>query len=854
MADIDQSWTWPVRWDPAVRWTTAGGFSPDSLLEHPDLVAHRMLDRLGAQAREVHRGAPEAEEAFRQSIGTLLAEAPWLVGSEAFTYQRDADAETHAAAEAEPGGPRHDPCCGAESDGNGLVDSCGVNLVLGVAARLTGMQGALVVGALSNVATAAETQLLDQLGDGAADHNAEADAPGRSISARPSDDGAAGTEFDGARDEFAVGSAAWASLSQLSERINLLGRPSLECIRLLGETTENILDSNPPPPEPNVVMSTTGITSVVTNDPCADQPKVAIHGSGFGSVRPPGLSVIAPWWDRTTGSVRYRVAKVLSWSNTLVNAELPPGSVGGTVAFADLDYIQAFNRWANIANDQIIKAMRAAGCPGWGPPQRPLAWPPYASTPTPTPAAKVDLGLPLITAAVTRNLSGTAVPAWSDTALHLQAGQEFWIVWKSANSVTGALKAVDAVSTQVLQAAGHPAEGVAGREGQVRLLAPSQPSILQFTVEAGNTVCGKRSVPLRLVVTGAALQQGPTITVLQSLPGGDVDLVNPGGAEALSPATGRSIPLVAEKRTVVRIDWWPAVAQVPVGEQLSAVATLRVINHGHPSLSGTLLPGTSTAQDPPMTSITLPSGPPFSSVEHYQQWVAQGNLPATFNVVMPADWCKSEVTLEATVVASAPKQSWTVAASRVAKFHHRRRVRIRYRRHTADDQPTPTTQEAVAAIRAAVAMLPIPDPEIVVLDNDPARPSSDYIADMIQERGGTPTADWRNEIWLVVGPPGVGSVVNQGSQPWTGSTEASAALAAHGIGHMFDQRDLGLCGAAHNPEEPSSFPDEGKLVVTGWDTYSNKTVPNGIDVMTFCWGKSWMTPERWRRIFLKVGP
>ena len=63
------------------------------------------------------------------------------------------------------------------------------------------------------------------------------------------------------------------------------------------------------------------------------------------------------------------------------------------------------------------------------------------------------------------------------------------------------------------------------------------------------------------VITHSKISRGSdaTATVFQSLTaGGDVTVTTAASGETLNPPTGNTIPLVAGKRTVVRIDWWPA--------------------------------------------------------------------------------------------------------------------------------------------------------------------------------------------------------------------------------------------------------------------------------------------------------
>jgi hypothetical protein len=74
--DASSLWSWPVRWEPAVRLAVVGGLQPDVLLDDPRLVAHRTLDRLAALAFEVYHGAPGATDAFVDAIRELILVAP----------------------------------------------------------------------------------------------------------------------------------------------------------------------------------------------------------------------------------------------------------------------------------------------------------------------------------------------------------------------------------------------------------------------------------------------------------------------------------------------------------------------------------------------------------------------------------------------------------------------------------------------------------------------------------------------------------------------------------------------------------------------------------------------------------
>lgn len=808
---------WPVDWGPAVRELVGRGEDPSVLLDEPWLAAHRVLDRLAALAHDVRDGVEGGQAAFEAAVDDLVTGAPWLTES----APRSTSAEP---AYYERGGVR-------------LVDESGVLPLVATAVAVGGQAAASAIRELAVTAMAAERWRGDE----------------------------SGLRADVARVSGMPASAPdWERLRSARAGAQTLGNAGEmhRCAELVDELMRGQEGLRPELNGPLTWVS--GISALEVSDPCSASPTLVVRGSGFGATQPPGVAVVVPVWRAATRDVEYTIARVTSWTNQQITLQIGGDVVGGVVAFVNADYVRAYNDWNRESSRSVASAMRAAGCPGFGLPMAHL-WPPLRLDPPADATVTFEVGAPRIVVEVTGDPLGTPATPWGGAHAQVQSGSAFWIVWHSRNADDVAVRPVDAVGIDVLQASGQPASGVSGLSGSIRLVAPARAAVLSFVVEGRNATCGTVQSRMRIVVTGRAI--GPVrMTVLQALPGGDVDVVDSSGVETFAPAGGRSIALVAEKRTVVRIDWWPAIPQVPEGERVDAVATLDVRNQeAWPELSGLLRPPVSTADDPPVSGVTLPAGRPFESLSQYDQWVADGNQPATFNVVLPAEWCKWEAILEAKVRVFSPGPMWEVSTALWVKFHRRRRVRIRYRRYTRAATPatpttpavpaaTATTEEAVAAIRRAASMLPIPDPEIVVLGNDPAAPTTaGYIEDMMVERGGTPTPAWRDEIWLVVGPAGDGGVASPTAWPWTGAAGATGEIVAHEIGHMFNQAHIALCGAAQNPEQPSAFPDMGNVVPVGWDVRNNREVRNAIDVMSYC-GNRWISPERWRRIFLQVGP
>jgi hypothetical protein len=202
-------------------------------------------------------------------------------------------------------------------------------------------------------------------------------------------------------------------------------------------------------------------------------------------------------------------------------------------------------------------------------------------------------------------------------------------------------------------------------------------------------------------------------------------------------------------------------------------------------------------------------------------------------------------------------------------------------------------------LRGAASLLPIPDPEIVRLSG-PAfeRGNNDKLIETIwaertllfiaeQIAGKNPQT--RDEIWLVVGPesregetvrpngervgngviiegiPGGGGLAPHATMPWTAATAPYAEVTAHEIGHMAlwtpaHNNHVNLCGAVGGDSPSPSY--DGRVRAIGWDMWNNRprrgTDPTlgAVDLMSYCWAqrRAWMSPHRWRQIFLSIGP
>ena len=826
----DTAWRWPVRWQAAAKAAALYGRSADALLDEPNLAAHRLLEHLAAFAIDTRLDAAQGDARLADAIEALLHAAPWLL-------------ETAPTPAKEKPAPRNAPEAPAfVARMHEAIDERGVGSLIIAARRACGSRGVRAVIGLANTALAAE-QWLPAFGK-------ECDAALHADLAR----------LGGA-------TAADAPLQAgLWQRLNARARTTAEsgigqqarCFELFAELTFGAEQERPAPS--GALIWSTGIERVEVVDPCGEAPRLTIHGRSFGASAPAGVGVVAPTWDELSGERMYRPVPVLEWSDTRVVAQLHAAHVAGVAAFVNKAFLAEDAAWNRRFSDTIAETMRRGRCPGFGGPSPPLLWDPPSLTPPPTPAAEYTTGAPQIHVELVRNPAGTALPFWAGASVHLMGGEPMRIVWRCANAERGLLRPVNATATQMLLAAGQAPGGVDGTRGDVPLVAPAVASVAEFVIEATNSSCAK-SISVHAVVTGAAFGT-PSITVLQSLPGGDVAVTGSGSSEALSGGGVRSIPLVAGKRSVVRIDWWPALPQVPAGQEpIRALAQLHLHGHDQGTFGITLRPGESTADEPAVSSAERLSGPPFESSAAYQQWIDAGNEPATFNVVIPAEFCRGEVLLEAEITAFTPGRQWTVSSARWVTFHHRRRVRLRYRPwgFTVNlppgqaAQPAPTDAQCETAIREGCRLLPFADPEIVRVPGAPgdAGTSSTLVEDLHALRPSVGS----DEIWFVVGPVGTGGVA-VGWAPWTGAAEATPVVVAHEIAHMFSQNHLNLCGATDG-DPPQSIQDNGAVLVSGWNLRNNAPVRGATDLMAdLCrttGRRVWMSPERWRRIFLAVG-
>jgi hypothetical protein len=578
---------------------------------------------------------------------------------------------------------------------------------------------------------------------------------------------------------------------------------------------------------------------------CASTPRLTLRGGPFGATQPPGIGVVAPQWHAARKQVVCRPVRVVSWSDTEVTVLLPHTAVGGVAGFADVAYIAAYDAWVDRENSRVRAALDAAACAGTAPPPDLVIRHPWSDCPPPVPAATYAAGGPKLVVEIVP--ANGVVARWRKHVPRLSPGESFWLTWSSANATT--VHRSEPAPGGVLAAAGHPAKGDVAPSGSILLTAPPGPRAVRLTFVATNA-CGAVMATLDAVVIAPPLV-APAVIAVAPIPGGDIDVLNTGGGETLQP-DGRSIPLVAGKRTVIRVDWQLAVPIAPPGEEVIVTSSVWAKVPSYPSgpVTTELRAQSDTSQPPPApTAPRLEMRPTAIFTTNRQM----------FNFVLPASLAAGEVTLTAYITARSPGTGeggddlyYHYSASATVRFHHRRTIRFRYERWSSATSPAPSDAECTAALQADGALLPVPDPPISALFAAP-RTSNTLVEDLFALKSNTPGAAGKEEIWFTMGTWGVGGVALS-STPWVAASELTRCVSAHEVAHMFKQAHIDdpNCGP-DDGESPATFPDGSQVVVIGWDGWGNQEVVGAVDLMTYCWGSCWMSPTRWRRLFMGVG-
>lgn len=294
------------------------------------------------------------------------------------------------------------------------------------------------------------------------------------------------------------------------------GGPSDFCEDVEELCRELVAEGLSGPPLPTSTYAT-GITSVSAANCTGTIATVTITGSGFGVAQPADVNVLV--WDV--------VAQVVSWSDTQIVVTVPADTTSGCVGFRN-ETIEAQRRHLHELNqqnwEQLITGLKCLGERGTLPQRLP-----YSSSKPPCMESNFFAGtLPEI-----------------EQFLVNGGGWGFITVEPNTNlSLTWLVRNADTVRIQRTSGAG-PDVNVVNPPGNILNLGVftgTQPVDATYELTATNT-CGTvtRTVGVRLRKTPALQIVG--IEVIQAIQ--QFSLTNPG--------QNNSVPLVANKRTMVRV-------------------------------------------------------------------------------------------------------------------------------------------------------------------------------------------------------------------------------------------------------------------------------------------------------------
>jgi hypothetical protein len=267
------------------------------------------------------------------------------------------------------------------------------------------------------------------------------------------------------------------------------------------------------PWKPSVSTYATGITSISPTSACQGE-NITIHGSGFGTAKPPDVNVL----------IGDKVATVVSWSDSAIVVTVPAGTKSGCVGFRNETTEAERTYQYSQLNDAMAEIGEGLACLGVHGPSRP---PPYVPSTPPCTAFNFFAGtLPEINSF---NVNGYH-------SLEVEPNTVLTLAWKVANATT--------IRIRRTSAAGPPLD-VTNPPGDTVSLGPFPgmlPVDATYELTATNK-CGKVTRTVSVQLRTNPVLQILGVEIIQTIQ--RFDLAN--------PVQNNSVRLVANKRTLVRV-------------------------------------------------------------------------------------------------------------------------------------------------------------------------------------------------------------------------------------------------------------------------------------------------------------
>jgi hypothetical protein len=606
---------------------------------------------------------------------------------------------------------------------------------------------------------------------------------------------------------------------------------TLQCLLAYGRFVNSLPD---PPARPAKVIWSDNITSVTATQPCAGAT-VVIRGAGFGQPKPANIALVLAL-DGVCTPIAIPASK---WSDTKIEVKLPPNITSSAVGFVDLNYVNAYNAWA----DQINAAWQQVGNKVLAACARHRAPPPtkhFAECPPVTPVNYLSAGAATIKSFTVNGEAITAAEP-SDGVL---------LEWETVNAIDVRLERTSpsgpllggALSVNSLPAV-----------GSYLLDAPnhSGPQLFTYRLTAVGP-CGDAVKEITVVATKEPRLRIESIEVTQ-------------GIQRLD----QSVRLVAQKPTVVR---------VTVRHGLNGWGSDSV-----PKVAGRMRVYTTSGSHPWVSPLNVTPGNQITVVAAPQR----ANTNDTLNFLAPTWLCVGDdVRFEVEIRvngfdARSGFAGYSESASKFVgplTFTPRRALDFRYIRVNWAGSPAPNDATCQQTLLGAVPLLPAPFATVTALAGVGAQnPASaddngrDGLLDDFDDRHNCSTLEALTEwlgsdcpdddgaIWVLI--PGMfyrGKAYDIPSNVCF-TPPNDGRYAAHELSHCLYQRHLtaacGITAQALGGDLGSSWSDGGQVLDVPFDVTRNSTVtdPKGVwDVMTYCAG-TWPTVQRWDLLWNVVG-
>ncbi|MBX3634772.1 MAG: hypothetical protein KF683_05200 [Rubrivivax sp.] len=603
------------------------------------------------------------------------------------------------------------------------------------------------------------------------------------------------------------------------------GLPFMRCLRLVHEKIRARAGRRPPEP-PIMPTWSGGISSVTQGGPCAGN-RIRIVGT---DLKLPGAVFLLPFAD---GCRRFEPA---TWTDTLIEFDLPPDAISGPMGFGNGAYMAAYDAWAADQN-RLADEIERLPCL---PPDLPMV-PPFRGCPPDVGVNRLTAGAAIID---TFTVNG-------QTQLVIETGQAVTLEWAVRNATQVRISRTS--TTGPLLGGGTSITNPPPPTLALGTLSFLQPTQCSYRLTAIGP-CGSATRDVSIAVS-----RRPTLSIES------VEVTQ--GIQTIPP----TVELVAGKPTVVRVTVRHGIGNFAGGTVPGVTGSIRVRKQG----------GGESAPINAANGSARPMSPRPGASISVSSFPLRQNANDTLNFVLPPDesnWpCRYEIEVRVTgfgAVGTFPgfDQAVRYTTPEVYTFEPRRILDIRYGLLIWNGQPVPSIADCEAAISGAVPYLPTPTANMALLGMPAASwtqgtaTNANAMADcadaLYDQRNCDDIGDWLADlfgecpfddhvIWAYIMTPEIGGDAAAIPSNTLISDRRSDVL-AHELGHCLGQRHVNDGCGALGGDNMADWAG-GAVFDVPFDSWENATVVNARELMGYC-TPLWTSPKRWKRLWDFIGP